>query len=129
MRRAEREPASEPFGSWAIAADLPEKDPEKANLYNQIGNFNVIVNLEKILAGLGGARVSVSEDDLKQFSIPTLFITSSMDVLIPADAIYEAATLISGADVHFFEGIGHSSYFECAEEFNVVTENFIARHK
>jgi pimeloyl-ACP methyl ester carboxylesterase len=123
---ASRQPASEPFGSWAIAADLPEKDPEKANLYKQIGNFNVIVNLEKILSGLGGVRASITQDDLKDFSIATLFITSSMDVLIPSAAVYEAAEMIAGARVHFFDGIGHSSYFECADEFNKVVAEFLS---
>jgi 3-oxoadipate enol-lactonase len=125
---ATRKPASEPFGSWAIAADLPEKDPVKANLYNQIGNFNVIVNLDKILSGIGGVRASTTAEDLKNFAIPTLFITSSMDVLIPAEAIYEAAAMIDGASVHFFEGIGHSSYFECSDAFNKVAGDFIASH-
>jgi len=123
---ASRKSASEPFGSWAIAADLPDKDPVKANLYKQIGNFNVIVNLKKIMAGIGGVRASVTADDLQGFSIPTLFITSSMDVLIPSAAIYEAAGMIEGAQVHFFKGIGHSSYFECADEFNRVAGDFIA---
>jgi 3-oxoadipate enol-lactonase len=125
---ATRAPASEPFGSWAIAADLPDKDPEKANLYNQIGNFNIIVNLEKILSGIGGVRETTTAEDLENFPIPTLFITSSMDVLIPSEAIYEAAGMIKGAGVHFFEGIGHSSYFECAEDFNKVAGDFIARY-
>ncbi|MEO2174520.1 MAG: alpha/beta hydrolase [bacterium] len=123
-----RAPASEPFGSWAVAADLPDKDPVKANLYNQIGNFNTRINLQKILGGVGGKRAIVTREMLANFNIPTLFITASMDVLIPPDAIYEAAKMIDGAQTRFFDGIGHSSYFECPDEFNAVVSEFVARH-
>ena len=117
-----------PFGSWAIAADLPDKDPVKSNLYNQIRNFNVIIDLEKILAGIDGSRAETTEEQLKDFVVPTLFITSSMDVLMPANAIYEAAGMIKGAEVKFFEGVGHSSYFECPDEFNSIVGEFVAKH-
>lgn len=120
--------AKEPFGSLALAADLPDKDPVKSNLYNQIGNFNVIINLEKILAGITGIATETTEEQLKDFKVPTMFITSSMDVLMPAEAIYEAAGMIGGAEVKFFDGIGHSSYFECPEEFNAVVAEFVAKH-
>lgn len=123
-----RQPAQEPFGSWAIAADLPDKDPVKANLYNQLGNFNVTVNLKKILSGIGGTRAATTEEQLKDFAIPTLFITASMDVLIPPEAINDAARMIEGAEVKFFEDIGHSSYFESPDEFNAVAGEFIAKH-
>ncbi|MFP6808101.1 MAG: alpha/beta hydrolase [Pseudomonadales bacterium] len=124
---SDRQPASEPFGSWAIAADLPEKDPVKANLYNQLGNFNVTINLEKILSGIGGTRSGTTEEDLKGFSIPTLFVTASMDVLMPPAAIAEASRLIEGSELKSFEGIGHSSYFECPDEFNSIVAEFLAR--
>ncbi len=123
-----RQPAKEPFGSWAIAADLPDKDPVKANLYNQLGNFNVTINLEKILAGIGGTRSMTTEADLKDFSVPTLFITGSMDLLMPPDAIRAASDLVKGSRVESFEGIGHSSYFECPEAFNELVSKFIQEY-
>ncbi len=123
-----RQPAKEPFGSWAIAADLPDKDPVKANLYNQLGHFNVTINLEKILAGIGGKRSITTEEDLKDFSVPTLFITGSMDVLMPPDAILAASELIKGSRLETFQGIGHSSYFECPDAFNELVEAFIGTY-
>jgi 3-oxoadipate enol-lactonase len=123
-----REPASEPFGSLALAADLPDKDPVKSNLYNQIGNFNVTINLEKILAGIDGVRTETTGEQLKELDVPTLFITSSMDVLMPADAIYEASRMIAGSEVKYFDGIGHSSYFECPDAFNAVVAEFVAKY-
>ena len=120
--------ATEPFGSLALAADLPDKDPVKSNLYNQIGNFNVSINLDKILAGIADVGAETTQEQLKNFKVPTLFITSSMDLLMPADAIYEAARMIEGAEVKFFDGVGHSSYFECPDEFNAMVGEFIAKH-
>ncbi len=126
--RTRQQPES-PFGSLAIAADLPDRDPVRANLYNQIGHFNTTISLEQILAGIGDESSRTTPADLESFPVPVLFITASMDVLMPPGAVVEAARLIAGSEVTHFEGIGHSSYFECPDDFNEVVGGFIARHQ
>jgi 3-oxoadipate enol-lactonase len=125
---AKRAPLTSPFDSWAVAADLAEKDPVKANLYNQIGAFNVTINFSKMLSGRGGPRVGTTADDLASFEVPTLFITADMDVVIPPEAVHEAATLVRNSETASFQGIGHSSYFEAPTLFNETVNEFLKRH-
>lgn len=120
-----RKPDSHPFGSLALAMDLPGRDPVKAYLYQQIGRFNTGINLSKILSGKGGLVNGIKPELLATLTMPVLFITSQQDRLIPASAVHLAADLLANAAVAHFDEVGHSSYFECAEQFNALLSDFL----
>ena len=62
---------------------------------------------------------------LAELTMPVLFVTSEQDQLIPASAVHLAAELLKNARVEHFDQVGHSSYFECADEFNALVLGFL----
>jgi len=121
----ERKQDNHPFGSLALAMDLPLRDPVKAYLYQQIGWFNTGINLSKILSGTDGLTDGIKPEQLSKLTMPVLFITSKQDRLIPSAAVHHAAGLLPNTAVAHFDEVGHSSYFECAEQFNVLVADFL----
>jgi len=122
---AGREQDSHPLGSLALAIDLPDRDPVKAYLYQRIGRFNTGINLSKILSGKRGQMNGVKPEQLSKLTMPVLFVTSLQDRLIPASAVHLAAGLLETAAVVHFDEVGHSSYFECADQFNALLAGFL----
>ena len=123
----ERPEPSKPFGSWAVAMDLPEKNRTLAHLYNCIGAANV--DFQRM--GLGGLRRKaepMAEEALEGFNVPTLFITAHKDVVVPPRVVELGATMVPGAELVNLGDAGHSSYFEAADEFNEVVADFLRRH-
>ena len=68
---------------------------------------------------------SARPEQLAELTLPVLFVTSEQDQLIPASAVHLAAQLLKNARVEHFDQVGHSSYFECADEFNALVLRFL----
>lgn len=125
---AERGFPSEPFGHWALALDLPERDPTRAHLYRVLGGFNVDFNAFGGIAAFRELDLGVGPEQLAGFAVPTLFVTADGDVVIPPAAIEAACALVPGAELVNLGASGHSSYFEIPERFNATVADFLARH-
>jgi 3-oxoadipate enol-lactonase len=118
-----RAPITNPFGSWAVAPDFPDKNIKGSHLYNQIGSFNT--NKER-LKMLGGTRDPVDHEKLKGYSIPTLFITAAQDQIFSPRLIDLVSELVPGSRVEHLGDAGHSSYFEVPELFNKTVDDFLS---
>jgi pimeloyl-ACP methyl ester carboxylesterase len=66
-------------------------------------------------------------DDLARLSIPTLFITGDEDVVFPPLLAPSLAALMPNARVEQVAAAGHSVYFERAEVFNRLVDEFFSR--
>ncbi len=113
------------FGSAALAADFPEKDPAGAVLYAQISSFNGI-DPAVVPRQINASQLGVNTETLTDYDVPTLFVTADQDILFPPDFISALAKTIPGADCVNLGDAGHSSYFEKPEAFNQVLRDFLS---
>ena len=124
----QRPDPTQPFGSWAVALDLPEKNVALSHLYNCIGAANV--DFARIgLAGLRGQADAITAEDVANFAVPTLFITADKDIVIPPRVVELGAAMIAGSKLVNLGDAGHSSYFEIASDFNQVVAGFLREHR
>jgi pimeloyl-ACP methyl ester carboxylesterase len=115
-------PLTEPFAHWALAPDFHRKNPEKANLYNQISAFNTRFNIEELLQSMWKP---LDASLFEHYSTPTLFVTAEQDQIFPPGLIKKAAALVPGAVVEVLSDGGHSSYFEAPGLFNETVSGFL----
>ena len=120
---ARRKEITNPFGSWAVAPDFPDKNVRASHLYNQIGSFNTNLERNKML---GGLRNPVNPESLKGYDIPTLFITAEQDLVFSPKMIGLASAFVPGSKVKNLGDAGHSSYFEVPQLFNQTVDDFLA---
>ncbi len=114
------------FGSAALAADYSEKNLAGAILYSQISSFNGI-DPSHIPRQIGKAALGVDTDSLKDYSIPTLFISADHDILFPSEYIKALASTLPGATFVNLGDAGHSSYFELPLAFNKTLQAFLEK--
>ena len=69
-------------------------------------------------ASLGMAERPDSTADLAGIDVPTLVVTSDLDVLIPPEASVPMAEIIPGARLEVLEGVGHLSNVEAPDRFS-----------
>lgn len=105
----------------AVAADLPERDPARAFLYQQLNGFNPAMALDT-----GTLLTYLDEDAIAALDLPLTMIVTDGDVLLPASALRTVAPLL-GAEVVEITGSGHSPYFEKPDEFNAVVDEFLTK--
>ena len=55
-------------------------------------------------------------------------IGGEKDRIFPIAALKEVSTLIPGAEFHEILGVGHSPYFEAADAFNRLVNEFVSKH-
>ena len=129
VRRSHVRPQpAQPFGSWAVALDLPEKNRALSHLYNCIG----AMNLDFSRVGLGGLRSrgkQIDSTEMVAFRTPTLFITADKDVVVPPRVVEIGAAMVPGATLVNLGDAGHSSYFEIPDQFNRVVREFLQSHQ
>lgn len=105
----------------AYAKDFVHRSPAHAFLYQQITAWNIHrpVNL--------GAQLDLVHhiEPIVERQIPTLFLTSDEDVLIPPRLVERVARQIPHALCVKIPGAGHSAYFEKPVEFNRIVLEFL----
>lgn len=109
-------------GSRALAPHFPQRAPELAFLYDQVGGLNP--GLPPGAIGTIG-QTAVDDSLLAAQRVPTLMCIGAHDALFPPQALREAAAMIPGCRVADFPEAGHSPYFEEAVRFNGVVEEFL----
>jgi 3-oxoadipate enol-lactonase len=112
---------TEPFAHWALAPDFHRRNPNMANLYNQISAFNTEFKVEELVKAMWEPL------DLTLFEgykIPTLFITANGDQIFPPELIRLVAEQVPGAGIKILDDGGHSSYFEAPALYNAALAEF-----
>ena len=64
-------------------------------------------------------------EDLRAVACPILFVSGDEDIVIPPFAADAIARTVPGAKVAHIEDAGHSAYFERAERFNRIVDDFL----
>lgn len=124
LTRSRQEFAERGVGSAAVAPDFPDRNPNAAYLYRQIGSLNI--NLPEDLSGRSPGGVKPTE--MEGYATPTLMITSEHDQLFTPELIREVSTHIPGSSVTELPTAGHSPYFETPDVFNATVSEFLAKH-
>jgi 3-oxoadipate enol-lactonase len=125
---AERRP-----GAWraltegthpAAGERMAREQPALHFLYREIDALNR-VDLATVLSGLIALRTT-PPTALAAFSMPVLCVTGEEDVVIPPDSVAILASRIPGARLVRVPAAGHSVYFERADTFNRLLDEFLA---
>jgi non-heme chloroperoxidase len=85
--------------------------------------FNMMVP-PKVRAGLGGRPLDATEN-MSKLTIPVLVTHGSEDRNAKLGAAKYTASVIPGAKLSVYEGIGHAPFFEDADRFNGELANFV----
>jgi 3-oxoadipate enol-lactonase len=102
---------------------MAREQPALHLLYRQIDDQNAALDKQAIGAKLFALRRRQPEE-LCTVACPILFISGDEDVVIPPFAADAIARVVPGARVAHIEDAGHSAYFERAQHFNHLVENF-----
>ena len=98
-----------------------------AFLYDQINGLNRDLD-PRWLARLFDDEARIDPGTLTGWKTPTLLLCGEVDQLFPPAAIHEVAAILAGAKIVELPGVGHSTYFEAAAEFNDRVEAFVREH-
>ncbi|MCX6136164.1 MAG: alpha/beta hydrolase [Ignavibacteriales bacterium] len=102
-----------------MAADQPALE----YLYRQINDLTPTPYKESIRKIVRSARTLPAED-VAQMNIPMLLITGEEDLVFPPGAAAALASVVPGSKLKCVEKAGHSVYFERADVFNRLADEF-----
>jgi pimeloyl-ACP methyl ester carboxylesterase len=109
----------------AAGERMAREQPALHLLYRHIDDQNAGLDKGALGARLMAARTRPPED-LRQVACPILFVSGDEDVVMPPFAADAIARVVPGARVTHIADAGHSAYFERAERFNAIVENFLS---
>jgi 3-oxoadipate enol-lactonase len=110
----------------AAGARMAHEQPALHFLYRSI---DAMAGAKLDKEGLRARMIALqtrSPDDLARLDIPTLFITGEEDVVFPPMLAPALAALMPNARVEPVAAAGHSVYFERADVFNGLVDEFFA---
>jgi len=111
----------------AAGARMAREQPALHFLYRSI---DAIAGAKFDKEGLRARMIALQTrppDDLVRLQVPTLFITGDEDVVFPPMLAPALAALMPAARVEQVAAAGHSVYFEQADIFNHLVEQFFAK--
>lgn len=109
----------------ACGETMAREQPALHFLYQQLAAQNARWSAERLPPG--SVRVpAVTRQDLRGFTVPTLFVIGEQDVIVPAAVQEAAAAAVPNARVVRFPAAGHSVYFEHAAAWNRAVDGFLA---
>jgi non-heme chloroperoxidase len=110
------------FVRGVTAAPLSVKDFEQAVAYN------MVVPIEVRAALRGGRNASLDFTDVyKKIKVPVLVTHGSQDNLIKLLAAKYTASIIPGAKLSIYDGIGHAAFLEQPARFNKELADFVTK--
>jgi 3-oxoadipate enol-lactonase len=111
----------------AAGARMAREQPALHFLYRAIDAIAGAKFDKEALRGRMIALQTRPPDDLARLAVPTLFITGDEDVVFPPMLAPALAGLMPHARVESVTGAGHSVYFERADVFNRLVEEFLSK--
>ncbi len=109
----------------AAGARMAAEQPALHLLYRHVDDMNAGLDKMALRKRLFDGRVR-PPSDIAKVQCPVLFVSGDEDIVIPPFAADAIARLKPGTRVHHFSDAGHSAYFERADAFNRVVEEFLA---
>jgi 3-oxoadipate enol-lactonase len=108
----------------AAGERMAREQPALHFLYREIDALNA-VDRGAVLSGLIALRTT-PPDALAGFSVPVLCVVGEEDAVIPPDSVAILASRIPGARLVRVPAAGHSVYFERADAFNRLLDDFLS---
>ena len=108
----------------ACGLRMATERPSLHLLYKHIDEMNAALEKNALRARLGCARTR-QPSDLAMAGCPILLISGDEDIVIPPFAADAIARVVPGARAVHIADAGHSAYFERAEVFNSLIEQFL----
>lgn len=108
-------------GHPALGAGFSEREPERAHLYQslgQMGSADLSLILPRLLA------VTHDAAEAQRLTMPVLCIAGDRDPLFSPSSIRELADLLPDGRYVEIPGCGHSPYFEDAPAWNAAVRGF-----
>lgn len=90
---------------------------------------NSRVKVIKIIALAKSAIRNNLGEELNQIKQPTCLIWGNNDTITPPFVGKEFNKLIPNSELHFIDKCGHAPMMEVPDEFNVILEGFLGKHK
>lgn len=106
-------------------------DPAMATdeLVNEV--FEITNNRLKVIKIIALAKSAIRNnlgEELNQIQQPTCLIWGNNDTITPPFVAKEFNKLIPNSELHFVDKCGHAPMMEVPGEFNVILEQFLAKH-
>jgi len=125
MARQPRSWGDQTSGVHAAAGErMGREQPALHFLYREIEALNA-VDRATVLSGLIALRTTPPAA-LAALAMPVLCVVGDEDVVIPPDSVAILASRIPGARLVRVPAAGHSVYFERAETFNRLLDEFLS---
>lgn len=112
----------EGLGNLAYHANLRERDPALAFLYDEIMALNPPLNQDVIELM---AELAPDADTVAALQMPVLWVVGAGDPLMPPLVIRAARDHVPGSSYFEMPDTGHSVYFERPVEFNMQLNSFL----
>ncbi|MGI8927017.1 MAG: alpha/beta fold hydrolase [Tepidiformaceae bacterium] len=109
---------------YALAPSFERSQPALATLYRQINALNP-PRPRGFLGRPPATYRGSMHTAIAATGAPVLFVVGEHDMITSPEMIREAQGLITGARCHEVLGAGHSAFFEAAQEWNAVVEEFL----
>jgi 2-hydroxy-6-oxonona-2,4-dienedioate hydrolase len=112
--------------------ELTFYDPKMATeeLVNEV--FEITNNRLKVIKIIALAKSAIRNnlgEELNQIQQPTCLIWGNNDTITPPFVAKEFKKLIPNSELHFIDNCGHAPMMEVSSEFNVILDDFLARHR
>jgi pimeloyl-ACP methyl ester carboxylesterase len=75
-----------------------------------------------------GVTAKLQHFHLKNIECPVLVIAGKDDVFTPRWMSEETAANIPGSDLHLYDNAGHAFHWECMNDFNPRTTEWLLKH-
>ena len=108
----------------STGARMVEENPALYYLYCQIFDQTPARYREAVRKRIREQRI-VSPESLSALTMPVFFITGAEDVIFPPAAASAVASLLPSSRVSCVPETGHSVYFERAQVFNSILDEFL----
>ncbi|MCW3112741.1 MAG: alpha/beta hydrolase [Segetibacter sp.] len=112
--------------------ELTFYDPKMAtdDLVNEV--FEITNNRIKVIKIISLAKSAIRNnlgDELSRIKQPTCLIWGKNDTITPPFVAEEFRKLIPKSELHFIDKCGHAPMMEVPEEFNVILDQFLSKHR
>ena len=118
-----KENEGKPLMNRALGASFQKLHPAETELYKQIYSFNFPI---PDTSGLQSAKGPTAAE-LAGLPVPVMFLVGQEDVSTPPKVIKAAHKLVPSSTYVEVPGAGHSVYFEKADVFNYLVEDFLSK--